>query len=290
MPTEGLAPLGRNSLDVLGPITKTVRDAAIAYDVISGYGTPAFAGRASQGGYTALLGKQTLDGARIGLFGPGWQTTSLSAAVEQLYATAVGELVALGATIVKEPFAGSPFVNSSLAYSEGFTAAAYDFQNYLQAGLGIASFGEFVDIVGRNPATPDGPLDFILDDVPLGPDGQPDADQVPDLGPFREYQAAYQRNFADVFAKYELDALVFPSIATLQPFITEPGVPDLTASPEINVAGVPVVTVPSTRLPGPPRPFSLAFIGPQYSEPALLALAYDYEQATQLRIVPDLPV
>ena len=57
----------------------------------------------------------------------------------------------------------------------------------------------------------------------------------------------------------------------------------------LRVAGVPVVTVPTTRLPGPPRPASLAFIGRKYDEAKLLALAYDYEQATQLRIVPDLP-
>ena len=52
---------------------------------------------------------------------------------------------------------------------------------------------------------------------------------------------------------------------------------------------MPVVTVPTTRLPGPPRPASLAFIGRKFDEAKLLALAYDYEQATQLRIVPDLP-
>lgn len=52
----------------------------------------------------------------------------------------------------------------------------------------------------------------------------------------------------------------------------------------------PLVTVPSTRAAGPPTPFSLVFVGPQYSEALLLALAYDYEQATHLRIVPKLMV
>ena len=58
---------------------------------------------------------------------------------------------------------------------------------------------------------------------------------------------------------------------------------------EINLAGTPLVTVPSTLSgAGPPVPFSLAFTGKPYSEALLLALAYDYEQATQLRIVPEL--
>ena len=61
MNVQGLAPLSRNGLDVLGPITRTVRDAAIAYDVLSRFGTPEFKGRAPAGGYTSLLGKVTLE-------------------------------------------------------------------------------------------------------------------------------------------------------------------------------------------------------------------------------------
>jgi hypothetical protein len=51
------------------------------------------------------------------------------------------------------------------------------------------------------------------------------------------------------------------------------------------------VYVPSTRgntSAGAPAPFSLAFIGLPYDEAKLLAFAYDYEQATQLRWIPEL--
>ena len=44
-----------------------MRDAAIALDVISQYGTAYFEGQAPKGGYTALLGKTTLEGKKIGL-------------------------------------------------------------------------------------------------------------------------------------------------------------------------------------------------------------------------------
>ena len=291
MPTQGLAPLSRNGLDVLGTITKTVRDAAIAYNVMSGYGTAAFAGVAPEGGYTALLGQETLQGKRIGVFGPGWSTTSLSEPIQALYDAAIEDMVALGAVIVRNAFENGTFADAPAIYGEGFTAAASDFQNYLK-GLGISSFAEFVDIVGTNPATPEGPLNFILDAVPKGPDGQPDANIPPDLSTFYAGQARFQAAFNETFDRLGLDALVFPTLAELQPPITAPGVPDLVASPEINIMGVPVINVPSTVLTqGPilPRPFSLAFIGKKYSEAMLLALAYDYEQSTQLRIVPDLP-
>ena len=50
-------PLRASRRDVLGPIAKTITDAALAYDVLSGYGTPKFKGEAPTGGYSALLGK-----------------------------------------------------------------------------------------------------------------------------------------------------------------------------------------------------------------------------------------
>ena len=53
--------------------------------------------------------------------------------------------------------------------------------------------------------------------------------------------------------------------------------------------GTPGVTVPSTRSDaGPIAPFNLMFTGKLNSEAHLLALAYDYEQASQLRIVAEL--
>ena len=71
--------------------------------------------------------------------------------------------------------------------------------------------------------------------------------------------------------------------------ITSEDFAPLTTVPEINIIGVPVITVPSTRLKRQPKqPFTLAFFGKKYDEAKLLALAYDYEQATQTRIIPNL--
>lgn len=59
---------------------------------------------------------------------------------------------------------------------------------------------------------------------------------------------------------------------------------------QCNIAGFPVVTVPSTTnvVDGAPVPFSLVFAGLPNSEASLLALVHDYEQATLLRVVPEL--
>lgn len=54
----------------------------------------------------------------------------------------------------------------------------------------------------------------------------------------------------------------------------------------MQVAGVPIIVVPSTRDPAvPTRSFTLTFVGDLYSEALLLALAADYEAASRLRLV-----
>ena len=164
VPIEGVTPLAGATRDVLGPIAKTVRDAAIALDVMTGYGTPAFVGKAPVGGYTASLGKKTLEGAVIGLYGPSWAPAAeaLSPEVQELYDTAVVELQALGATVVEDPFAGTGFAElkfPQIGYDKrGSESVAYDFYYYARDTLGITGFDEFRDIVGVTPFDEGQPL------------------------------------------------------------------------------------------------------------------------------------
>ena len=55
----------------------------------------------------------------------------------------------------------------------------------------------------------------------------------------------------------------------------------------VNIAGLPAVNVPGGEYDDG-TPFSVIFVGPLWSEAKLLALAYDYEQATQHRVIPQL--
>ena len=56
---------------------------------------------------------------------------------------------------------------------------------------------------------------------------------------------------------------------------------------EINIAGLPGVTVPA-GYHASGAPFCLIFVGRMWSEPQLLAMAYAYETATAHRRAPDL--
>ena len=106
MQTGGVQPLAGLTRDVLGPIAKTTKDAALALDVMTAYGSDAFIGKAPKGGYSGYFGKVTLEGKKIGLYGTGWEDAPLSDEVSALYSEAIAQMKALGATVVKDPFEG----------------------------------------------------------------------------------------------------------------------------------------------------------------------------------------
>lgn len=158
VPTRGLAPL--SPYDVIGPIAKTVRDAALALDALTRAGTPAATGAAPAGGYGALIGKKTLSGSTLGLFGDGWtpEDPDLAAFYRPLegeplalYETALESIESLGATLVEDPFAGSGFDNISFAVPDD--TFLFDIQAFVK-GLGVPSLEALADMVGPGEFTP----------------------------------------------------------------------------------------------------------------------------------------
>jgi aspartyl-tRNA(Asn)/glutamyl-tRNA(Gln) amidotransferase subunit A len=87
--------------------------------------------------------------------------------------------------------------------------------------------------------------------------------------------------------QHALDGLVFPQLRDALP--PREGTETLheTTVCEINIAGLPGVTVPAGYYESG-SPFNLIFVGSRWSEPALLAMAYDYETATGHRRSPTL--
>lgn len=82
VPNTGVLPLS-SQRDVVGPIARCVRDAALCLDVLAGFTmadpkTTASVGRIPADGYTAGLSGIALNGARLGLYGPGWRDAELS--------------------------------------------------------------------------------------------------------------------------------------------------------------------------------------------------------------------
>jgi Asp-tRNA(Asn)/Glu-tRNA(Gln) amidotransferase A subunit family amidase len=176
VPNAGVVPLSGNR-DVVGPIARNVRDAALCLDVLAGYTsedpkTLASVGRQPEGGYAAALDGNALRGKRIGLYGPGWRNQPLSDEAAALYERAKGELVSLGATLIDDPFQGSGFADlrkttAPLANfdARGLESIPYDVEKYLERlgkGAALKTFAEFAQATQDEDAFgPDGVLNFM---------------------------------------------------------------------------------------------------------------------------------
>ncbi|WP_274648852.1 amidase [Paenibacillus humicola] len=283
VPNAGVVPLGGSTRDVIGTHARTVHDAAAMLDVIAGYSyedpkTVASIGNMPRGGYTSKLNKQALRGKRIGLYGKGWRDQELTEETQALYDRAVNELEKQGAVVIPDPFAGTGFAEYvKEAGSVGIESVIYDMQNYLHRlgpSAAIHTVRELIDKTGETPPV------FSRYNGNL-----PDPDGEPDLSKFLEARTKLLQIINDVMNRYDLDALAYPQMFKETPLLASDDDIGATTVSEINIAGVPLVTVPAGYYKSG-SPFAIAFTGKMWSEADLLGMAYDYEQATRYRKAP----
>ena len=300
VPLEGVVPLNATYIDVVGPLTRSVRDAAVALDVLAGptpedLATFAAVDHMPSGGYAAGLGMSSLVGKRFGLVGPGWREEwlPLDTATERLYDDAVLTVRSLGAEVVEDPFAGSGFVQLYDARPSVPSVRSHDMLVYLQGlgeGAAFHSVQEWERLAGR-PFRRDQRQDQPEERVDPRDPARPSATEEGDA-----YQAWRQRLrelFRSVLARHDLDGLLFPQAGAPAPALVEdPMRPDYEPNnwPEIpsnivNDLGVPVVTLPYAYYEDG-MPFVLALIGDLWSEADLLAYAYELERVTRARRPP----
>ena len=300
VPNAGVMPLAGSTRDVIGPISRCVRDAALTLDALAGYTaqdpkTVAGIGKRPKGGYASALDGASLQGKRLGLYGPGWRDKPLSPECISLYERAQGELKEAGAVVVADPFAGSGFAAlgqpaPGLDYfdARGMESVPYDLQLYLERmgpDASLKSFADFAEATkGEDCFAPGGVLFYMAALEPFkrcrAAPGVP-----PDLSEFLALRETYLEIFEAVMAAHELDALVFPQMRNeLPPLHGSEGLHE-TSVCEINIAGLPGLTVPAGAYASG-SPFGLIFIGRLFSETGLLGLGHAYEQATHHRKSP----
>jgi len=288
-PTRGLvsrAGVIPNSLtqDEVGPITRTVTDAALLLDVMAGYDPAdpitAFGVKRIPGSYTQLLRPDALKGARIGVMTNLFGTTERHMEVNKVMEGVIAQMAEHGAKIIcfelPEYDALAPVVRTSQ-----FEARTL-MDRYFAALGPNAPVKSFADLVAAKTSAVQKTLESELAVVD-GMNSQAYKDRTLNRDKLR---LAVAKKMADL----ELDAILYP----LQKILVAP----VTAEDQLerngtlsNGTGFPAVTFPggfSAPTASAPLgvPVGAELLGLDYTEPKLLGYAYAFEQASPLRKPP----
>jgi amidase len=287
----GIIPLSAEQ-DTAGPMTRSVTDAAAMLGAMTGIDSadPATAHQAGNAfaDYTQFLDDDALDGARIGVWREGTYDPAVSPEVHAIMNATVEVLEAEGAIIV-DP-ARIPI---EPAYEPEFAALLCEFKDDIAAYLDTYTAAGYPktlsDLIAFNEAHPEleGPWNSALFEAADATGGRAD----PACGEARALATSTaQAAIDDLMAELDLDAIIAPTNGPA--WVTDPVNGDLggdfstfvgSSSPSA-IAGYPNVTVPAGFVG--PLPVGVSFIGGRWAEPELIALAYDFEQASMVRVPP----
>jgi amidase len=256
---SGIIPIA-HSQDTAGPMARTVTDAALLLNAMTGVDPRDEATNASRGksaaDYTQFLDKDGLRGMR------------------------------LGATLVDPadiPTTGK-FDDSE------FEVLLYEFKadlNAYLAGLGPqAPVRSLKDVIAFNEKNRDREMPYFGQDIMTKAEAKGPLTSKPYLAALRKNHLLTRTQGIDaVMKKNRLDALVAPTGGPAWPTDWVNG-DHFTGgySSASAVAGYPHITVPAGYVFG--LPVGISFFGGAFSEPKLIKIAYAFEQATKARRPP----
>jgi amidase len=283
---SGIIPIA-HSQDTAGPMTRTVADAALILGALAGE-DPGDALTATSRGksytdYTRYLDRNGLQGMRLGVVRKNF---GFNDRVDKLLNDHLATMKQLGAVIVDPadiPTAGK-FDDSE------FEVLLFEFKaglNAYLAGLGPqAPVRSLKDVIDFNEQNRDREMPYFGQDIMI---------RAQEKGPLtdRKYLQALRKNHLlsrtqgidFVIRKHRLDALIAPTGGPPWPTDWING-DHFTGgySTASAVAGYPHITVPAGYIHG--LPVGISFCGGAFTEPALIKIAYAFEQATKARRTP----
>jgi Asp-tRNA(Asn)/Glu-tRNA(Gln) amidotransferase A subunit family amidase len=272
--------------DELGPITRTVEDAARLLDVMAGFDpndpvTGYGVGRAPRS-YADHLDSNALSGARIGVMTNLFGTEARHQEVNRVMEQVVSNMQSLGATITRFTLPTYDTLQSIVVTS---TWEAHTAMDAYFASLGPnAPVRTFDQLVASKTATPETQAALVQELAIVDGLNNP---------VYKDHMLNREKLRIAVSAKMaELDiqAILYPLQKVLVSLV---GVPQAERNGTLsNGTGYPAVCFPggfSTPTATAPLgvPVGAELLGHEFSEPLLLSFAYAYEQATKTRKLPN---
>jgi amidase len=282
----GIIPISQ-SQDTAGPMTRTVRDAAIVFGVLAGPDSRDPVTEASRGkvhsDYTQFLSEDGLKGARIGI---GRQFFSKNSRTSKVFEQALEILKRAGAELI-DP-ADLP-THGKFGDAEG-QVLLYEFKAGLNAylqNLGpSAPVRSLAEVIAFNQKNRSRELLYFGQETMIDSQEKPGLTDKPYLEALElSKHLAGKEGIDAIMDEHRLDAIIASTNgpACRIDHIYGDRSEGASSSPAA-VAGYPSITVPAGEVQG--LPIGVSFFGRAWSEPVLLKLAFAFEQESRARRKP----
>ena len=283
---SGIIPISQ-SQDTAGPMTRTVRDAAILLNCLAGFDpndpgagiTRPLNGESID--YTQMLDASGLRGARIGVARKFFRSYPIGWKLAQ--DKAVEALKAAGATVI------DPIELPELK-GDSYLIMLYEFKaglNAYFASLGPkAPLRSLKELIAFNEGNREKELRWFGQEILMAAEEKGPLTDSRYLEMVNTCRLSYRKEGIDaIMDKHQLDAIVAPTTGPAHVTDLIYGDRDTGgSSTPAAVAGYPSITVPAGNVSG--LPVGLSFFGRAWSETVLIKLAYAFEQATKHRQIP----
>jgi amidase len=273
-----------HSQDTAGPITRSVRDAAIMLTAMAG-SDPQDAATAEadrwRGNYAAGLSADALKGLRIGVM----RAPNADAA---LFDAAIANLKGGGAEII--PLDASKIDRQKIGQGEFkvlLTELKADLASYLQ-GLpdGLVPHKTLADIIAFNKANANRELQYFGQDMFETADQEKGLDDPAYLDALYTSRGLATDALNQMFANNKVDVIIAQTNGVA--WVSTLGKGDAFSGPSASqlpaVAGFPHLTVPMGLSGG--LPIGLSFIGPKWHDHDVLKAGFAYEQLSKAQAAP----
>ncbi len=283
---SGIIPIA-HSQDTAGPMTRSVRDAAILLTVLAGVdprdsATGDSAGKASMD-YTKFLDPLGLKGARIGV---ARKYFGFNDAVDRFMEFVIDEIKKQGAVIVDPADLESHGKFDDTELTVLLYELKADLNIYLAARGPESRVHSLKEVIEFNDHNAEKEMPYFGQDLFIKAESKGPLTSNEYLDALEANRRLSRREGIDgLMDKFHLDAILAPTGGPA--WITDLANGDHSSGGSSNaaaVAGYPNINVPAGFVFG--MPMGISFFGRAWSEPTLLKLAYSFEQATKARRPP----